>query len=101
MVHANIQNSLLVLGVHIKSEGYPNILYRLRDLEASGLFLMVEINVPMWNEGTQNYHGLSRLTRSIWQAIIAHVVVMARYLTSKRPERIYVPYPGVFVPFLL
>lgn len=101
MAHANTQDSLLVLGVHLKSEGYPNTLYRLRDLEASGQFRMVEINVPMWNQGTQHHYVFSRLTRGIWQASIAHIVVMARYLTSKRPERIYVPYPGVFVLFLL
>lgn len=102
MAHANTQSSLLVLGVHLKSEGYPNTLYRLRDLEASCQFRMVEINVPMWNEGTQNCHGFSRLTRNIWQAVIAHIAVMARYLAAvKCPERIYVPYPGVFVLFLL
>lgn len=102
MAHANTQNSLLVLGVHLKSEGYPNTLYRLRDLEASGLFRMTEINVPMWNEGTQSRHGFSRLTRNVWQAVIAHVAVIARYLAvAKRPERIYVPYPGVLVLFLL
>lgn len=102
MAHANTQKSLLVLGVHLKSEGYPNTLYRLRDLEASGLFQMTEINISMWSKGTQNRHGVSRLTRNIWQAVIAHIVVIARYLvTHKRPERMYVPYPGVFVLFLL
>ncbi len=99
---AKIKNSLLVLGVHLKSEGYPNTLYRLRDLEASGLFQMVEINVPMWNESTQNRQGIARLTRNVWRAAFAHMAVIARYLTAtKRAERVYVPYPGVFVLFLL
>lgn len=102
MVQAKAQDKLLVLGVHLKSEGYPNTLYRLQDLEASGLFQMVEINAPMWNEGTQNRHGFSRLTRNVWRAVIAHIAVIARYLAAaKRAERIYVPYPGVFVLFLL
>lgn len=101
MAHANTQNSLLVLGVHLKSEGYPNTLYRLRDLEASGLFQMSEINVPMWNESTQNRHGFSRLTRNLWRTVIAHIAVTIRYLAARCPERVYVPYPAVFVLFLL
>lgn len=101
MAHADNQNSLLVLGVHLKSEGYPNTLYRLRDLEASGLFKMSEINVPMWSESTQRRHGISRLTRNFWRAVIAHIAVTIRYLAARCPERIYVPYPAVFVLFLL
>jgi glycosyltransferase involved in cell wall biosynthesis len=101
MAHADTQTSLLVLGVHLKSEGYPNTLYRLRDLEASGLFRLSEINVPMWNESTQSRHGFSRLTRNSWRAIIAHIMVMIRYLAARHPERVYVPYPSVFVLFLL
>lgn len=93
--------TLLVMGVHLKSEGYPNTLYRLRDLEASGLFRVSEINMPMWNESTQNRHGFSRLTRNIWRAAIAHISVALRYLVARRPERAYVPYPAVFVLFLL
>jgi glycosyltransferase involved in cell wall biosynthesis len=102
MAHAESQNSLLVLGVHLKSEGYPNTLYRLQDLETSGLFCINEINVPMWTESTQNHHGFSRLTRSGWRATCAHIAVIARYLvTARRSNRVYVPYPGVFVLFLL
>lgn len=101
MARDSAQDSLLVLGVHLKSEGYPNTLYRLRDLESSGLFRVSEINVPMWNERTQNRHGFSRLTRNLWRAVIAHVAITIRYLVARRPERIYVPYPAVFVLLML
>jgi glycosyltransferase involved in cell wall biosynthesis len=102
MSPANKQTSLLVLGVHLKSEGYPNTLYRLRDLEMSGLFRILEINVPMWKKVSHNRHGYSRLTRKLLQAVFAHSAVVFRYLAVKnRPERVYVPYPGVFVLFLL
>lgn len=101
MVYGDIKKSLLVLGVHLKAEGYPNTLYRLHDLETSGLFQIAEINVPMWHEGTQNRHGFSRLTRNLWKAIFAHIAVVARYLTAKHPKRVYVPYPAVFILFLL
>lgn len=102
MAHTDARHSLLVLGVHLKSEGYPNTLFRLRDLEVSKLLRMVEINVPMWKEESQNRHGLARLTRNAGRAVMAHFAVMARYLAnSKLPERAYVPYPAVFVLFLL
>lgn len=100
MAPGNPRPNLLVMGVHLKSEGYPNTLYRLRDLEASGLFQMSEINVPMWNESTQNRHGFSRLTRNLWRAVIAHIAVTIRFLAAKSPERVYVPYPAVFVLLL-
>lgn len=101
MARDSAQESLLILGVHLKSEGYPNTLYRLRDLESSSLFRVSEINVPMWNERTQNRHGFSRLTRNLWRAVIAHVAITIRYLVARRPERIYVPYPAVFVLLVL
>lgn len=102
MDYDNTQIDLLVLGVYLKSEGYPNTLYRLQDLHSSGLFRIIEINVPMWDESTQHRHGFPRLTRNICRAVIAHIAVMVRYLTTfKRPHCIYVPYPSVFVLFTL
>ena len=100
MAYGDNLKSLLVIGVYLKSEGYPNTLYRLRDLQTAGLFKVTEINAPMWQEGTQNRHGFARLTRNFWRAIIAHVIVISRYLNSPRPELIYVPYPSVFVTLL-
>lgn len=101
MARDSAQDSLLVLGVHLKSEGYPNTLYRLRDLESSGLFRVSEINMPMWNERTQHRHGFSRLTRNLLRAVIAHAAITIRYLVARRPERVYVPYPAVFVLLML
>lgn len=101
MVGAKSKNNLLVIGVHPTSEGYPNTLYRLRDLKASGLFHLTEINVPMWRNGKQDRHGFFRQIRKFGRALFSHATVMFRYLAVKRPELIYVPYPAVFVLFLL
>lgn len=101
MVQTGTKDRLLVLGVHLKSEGYPNTLYRLIDLEASELFHMVEINVPMWHEDTQDRRGISRISRNLGRAIFAHIAVLCRYLATKCPDRVYVPYPAVFVLLLL
>jgi glycosyltransferase involved in cell wall biosynthesis len=101
MVDAKSRNNLLIMGVHPTSEGYPNTRFRLRDLKASGLFHLTEINVPMWRYRKQNLHGVFCQIGKFGRALFSHVAVMFRYLAVKRPERIYVPYPAVFVLFLL
>ncbi len=92
---------VMVLGVHLKSEGYPNVLYRLRDLKAAESWRVTEINVPMWTPATQKTWGLRRLLRNAWRALFAHLAVIARYLAASRPQRVYVPYPAVPVLVLL
>lgn len=101
MHHVNNSIDLLVFGVHLKSEGYPNTLFRLQDLESSGLFRISEINIPMWSESTQNRHGVSRLTRNICRSLVSHVAVLGKYLIcSGWNSRMYIPYPGVFLLFM-
>lgn len=94
-------DDLLVLGVHLKSEGYPNTLHRLHDLFASGVFRVTELSMSMWTESTQRVHGRRRLTRNLWRAIVAHIIVAARYLRRPRPPLVYVPYPSVLILFIL
>lgn len=88
---------LLVVGVHLKSEAYPNTLFRLQELKRSGLLRVREINRPLWRESTQHRHGRSRMTRNMLRATAAHLAVCLRYLFAKRPAIAYVPYPAVFV----
>ncbi len=88
---------LLVIGVHLKSEAYPNTLFRLQELEGSGLLRVREINSPLWRESTQHRHGRSRMTRNVLRAAAAHLAVCLRYLFAKRPAIAYVPYPAIFV----
>ena len=95
------QTDLLVLGVHMRSEGYPNTLYRLEDLEASGLFRTIEINVPMLTVVGKNRHRLIDRLAWLWRILSAHLLVLSRYLTSTYPRLVYIPYPAVFVLFLL
>ncbi|MBI2313369.1 MAG: glycosyltransferase [Betaproteobacteria bacterium] len=92
---------MLILGVHLKSEGYPNVLYRLRDLQAASECRVAEINVPMWTAGTQGSQGLRRVFRNAWRAVFAPVAVIARFLAAPRPQRAYLPYPAVPVLALL
>jgi len=101
MASASPSRQLLVMGVHLASEGYPNTLYRLKDLRSSDSFTVSEINVPMWTQGTHARQGISRLTRNFWRALFAHVSVVFQYLRKPRPALVYVPYPGIFLVALL
>lgn len=89
------------MGVHLDSEGYPNTRYRLRDIRGDDSFQLSEINVPMWTDGTQSRTDLFRLGRSAGRALFAHAAVICRFLFSKKPDRIYIPYPAVFLLFFL
>lgn len=101
MVRTDLAQDLLIIGVHLKSEGYPNTLYRIEALRSSEAFKVTEINVPMWTETTQKIHGARRLARNLFRGLGGHFAVIARYMVSRRPEVAYVPYPSIFVLFLL
>lgn len=91
---------LLVLGVHPRSEGYPNVLFRLKDLARVRLFEITEINRPAWvaRSGWQASRGrLAALARFV----SAHVRVLWCYLHSPAADAVYVPYPAPFVLLLL
>ncbi len=93
---------LLVLGVHLKSEGYPNVLYRLQSLANSGTFDVSEINHPMWRTASRVRPGLRAKLGALCRAVWAHLVVVTRYLLHARSvRRVYLPYPAVFVLFAL
>ena len=93
---------LLVLGVHLKSEGYPNVLYRLQSLANSGTFDVSEINHPMWRTASRVRPGFSAKLGALFRAAWAHLVVVTRFLLYARSvRRVYLPYPAVFVLFAL
>lgn len=106
--HGQMQSSdmptrLLILGVHVKSEGYPNTMFRIRDLENSELFHISEINFPLPFSGPRLTKGKGALylTKNFCLALVAHIKLMARYLAGRHSALVYVPYPSVFVLFLL
>jgi glycosyltransferase involved in cell wall biosynthesis len=91
---------LLVLGVHLKSEGYPNVLYRIRDLRHCESFQISEINIPMWKQPGGHWQE-SGLWRGIWRAVWSHMLVLMRYVFAEKDTVVYVPYPAVFVLALI
>ena len=93
--------SLLILGVHLNSEAYPNTRFRLQDLKQSGMFDVTEINYPMSGENLSSSRGVFRKIAAVARGILAHLVVIARYALSAKPDYVYVPYPAVFVLYLI
>ena len=92
--------SLLVAGVHRASEGYPNVLYRLEMLRASGRFEVSEINVPLWRDDAGPGSFL-RLPRLALRLVAVHLKLLFRLLGAPPADIVYIPYPGVFVLNLL
>jgi len=98
---AEVKKKLLVLGVHLSSEGYPNVRYRLEDLRASGEFEITEINQPMWvSEAGGNKGFIGRILK-FSRLVHSHATVVWRYLWCRPVDVVYVPYPAVFVLSLL
>lgn len=95
------KKKLLILGVHLASEGYPNVRYRLEDLRASGDFDITEVNKSMWLSETRKPNGFIDRIFKLLRAMYAHAFVMWRYLMSASADIIYVPYPAVFILTLL
>ena len=97
--HDNLD--LLVLGVHLNHESYPNVMFRIKDLKEYPGLVVREINVPMWTPITQSKHGKQRLFRNPFRGIGAHLLVLYYYIRQKYRTNVYIPYPGVPLLFLI
>lgn len=95
-----------ILGVHVKSTGFPNVTFRLRDLEHAVPLRTQEINFPF---RSATPHDDMRLLawkplKFMWSAlrlVYAHLYILLAYIRHGRPRRIYVPYPSAIVLFCL
>jgi glycosyltransferase involved in cell wall biosynthesis len=93
---------LLVLGVYLKSEGYPNVKYRVQALQEEVGLKVTEINYPMWPEKQLGVGGIwIKLLLSAWRLFFSHLVVLYRYLRACPTQKIYIPYPAIFVAVIL
>jgi len=92
---------LLVLGVHQNSEAYPNTRFRLQGLKQSDVFDVSEINFPMSRENLSSSRGFFGKIAAVARGILSHFVVISRYVFSAKTRFVYVPYPAVFVLYLL
>jgi glycosyltransferase involved in cell wall biosynthesis len=95
-----------ILGVHVKSTGYPNVTFRLRDLAHAVPLRTREINFPF--RRVRPHYGMRlrawKPLKFVWSALrlaYAHLYVLLAYVWRGRPHRLYVPYPSAIVLFCL
>lgn len=93
--------SLTILGVHLESEAYPNVLHRVRALESSVNFAVVKIHRPGWSSVTQSSHGKARLLRNFWRMLAAHCFVLFTFFRKPKTDCVYVPYPSIILLWVL
>ena len=92
---------LLILGVHLKHESYPNVIFRIQDIESNPALSVVEVNSPMWSPRSQGISGKRRLIRNPIKTFTAHFSVIYRFVRMRYRGKVYVPYPGVLLLFVL
>ncbi len=95
------KRDLLILGVHQKSEAYPNVLYRIRDLEKHPDINTHEINFPIMDDPARTPGKLKRRFPRFLRTIYGHIYILIRYLFSPYKQTVYVPYPATFVCWTL
>lgn len=94
------KRQLLILGVHSKSEGYPNTLYRIQFLQQQESFEVSEINRPLASPAlVAKNKGAMALCKTAFNAGTAHLAILLRYLARawkhKPPQVAYLPYPAI------
>jgi len=90
---------LLIVGVHLKSEGYPNVKYRVSALKKSYPYCE-EFNLPMWDESGLGKQGRYSILKSGGRMLWAHLLVMFKFVLCGKGGVVYVPYPSMFICFI-
>lgn len=91
--------SLLVVGIHLSSEAYPNTLYRVRDLREH--FGADEIDEPLWTTPAGGWTSIKSPLRVLWRALVSHLRVVMSVVRKGKHDVAYVPYPAPSVVLLL
>lgn len=98
--------NVTILGVHVKSTGYPNVTFRIRDLKQSPQLRTREINFPfrVLSLHQRKRSRVWKLLRLLWAAFrltYAHLHILIAYFWHGRPNKLYIPYPSALVLFSL
>ena len=92
--------SLLIAGAYIKSEAYPNVLFRIRSLTEHTKIQVEEINCGLLLEKTKRGDRI-RTVRNPVRIIICHIFTFVRLMSHRKRKNIYIPYPAIFFQFLI
>ena len=92
---------ILILGVHTKSEAYPNVKYIIKSIKGLDFLHVAEMNTPMLSNKQLNKGGsLTKFIASSLKILTSHFIILFKYLKKPNYKNIYVPYPATFLLFL-
>ncbi len=96
-----VKISIKIIGVHSHSEGYPNVRYRIKALRASTQLNISEYSAPLWKTRYAGHNGWFSVLYTLLKAIFSHIKVYLHLLFQNEHKILYVPYPGIFVVYLM
>lgn len=99
-----IRSPLLILGVHVASDAYPNVYHKLRALRARPESQEINHPLPMallFGRSGSRLRRVVALFRFAASFLIAHLRVLGEFLCTPTPAGLYVPYPSAGVLWLL
>ena len=99
-----MRTDVTILGVHVKSGGYPNVTFRVNALKDAPELQVREVGVPFQAPGrsgglAKGAGGLPRALGVVGRLIASHTkLFFLWFLRRKGPaERVYIPYPAIGV----
>jgi len=101
MLSENIPQKLLIIGVHSKTDGYPNVKYRIADLLSNPLLDTTEVNYPFAERIYQAYDGRFSRLMTVGRAMLSHLKIMLYLIRQPKQDLIYIPYPAIFVAWCI
>jgi len=88
---------LVVIGVHLATDGYPNVRHTLEGLRSTPAIVLEEYAFPMQSQG---HLSARRGLRAGMFAVVAHAKALRVLLRQTAETSVYVPYPAPFLLFL-
>lgn len=97
---------ITIIGVHIKSDAYPNVKYKVERLIREESLAVQEVNFPLsyiqrFGQQQSRILGAVRRIQAIVRFGYAHVRTVIAACRLGRPRNFYIPYPAVFILYIL
>jgi len=96
-------HQIAVVGVHVLSDGYPNVRFKVQGIREHYRQGCREINYPFRGPVPRARRtGLGKfvaLTSALFRVVVAHIYVLVATTARRPPECVYMPYPAVGLLF--
>ena len=88
--------ALAVIGVHSCTDGYPNVKYRVKDLQDHYGERLEHIQFQSTNRFYVNRTNFYNKTKTALRFFYSHVRVISALIRHRNTPTVYIPYPAVF-----